>query len=323
MSKLLEIVINHWNEPWEVGSNALMMLAVQRRVDWDNIGVTMIHDGSDKFPQKYFKDFPFKVKQVSLPQGGISAARNYAIDHSDATWIKFCDFDDLFAGAFSVSCIIDGIINATNNDMLWFPLLVDTYTGNPLILQCSPVFIHDKVFRVSFLNKNNIRFNEKLYYSEDFAFMSLIRMIIEESRIGKIESNFPIYIFVHRMGSVNNRKDMWFRNRCGHFDAHCYVENELRKHGWEHEADKMVARTMAESYFVLTLGVSEYDFTEYKQKMWDFFDERQQYFDRLNSNDIETVIQQTNKQNGGHLNKDGFLRWITKHIKDRGEQPHE
>lgn len=317
MSKLLEIVITHWNEPLEVGRDALQMLSIQHRVDWDNIGVTLIHDGSEKFPQKYFKNFPFKIKQVCLPKRGISAARNYAIDHSDATWIKFCDFDDMFAGAFSLSCIVDGIVNATNNDMLWFPLLVDTYSGNPIVLQCSPVFIHDKIFRVSFLRKNNIRFNENLYYSEDFAFVSLVRIIVDQNRIGKITTNFPVYIFVQRTDSVNNRKDMWFRNRCGHFDAHCYVEDELRKHGVEHEADKMVARTMAESYAVLILGINDFDFTEYKQKMWAFFDERRQYFDRLDDKDIDYVIQQTNQQNGSNITREGFLRWISKHIKEQ------
>ena len=146
MSKLLEIVITHWNEPWEIVKPGIMMLSVQRRVDWENIGVTIIHDGTDKFPDELLSCLPFTVNQVCIPHSSVSAARNYAIDHCDATWIKFCDCDDTFAGIYSISCIIEVLANSSRHDMLMFPFVFDPYLGNQVVVDviCRIVVPHNK-----------------------------------------------------------------------------------------------------------------------------------------------------------------------------------
>lgn len=309
-SKLLDIVITHWTEPWEVGASAFRMLSLQRRVDWGCVHVTVIHDGSDAFPDKYFRDFPFVVDQVCLKHGGISRARNYAIKNSKSEWIKFCDFDDMFAGAYSLSCILNTIYAADNYDMLWFPMIVDVYAGGLDIKEGSPVFLHDKVFRTSFLHENNILFNEDLFYSEDFAFLSDLKFVLDPVRIGKIECNFPIYIFIQRTNSVSNRRRNWLKNRIGHFRSLSYVESMTRKYGEEYDANTMVARIMVESMCAMKTASHDIDMSDYERMVRDYFSCHELDFYAVKNDDLATVVGYANEQNGSDITVDELMRWI-------------
>lgn len=315
MSKLLEIVITHWTEPWEIVRPGIMMLSVQRRVDWENIGVTIIHDGTDVFPKELLVGLPFEVNQITIPHCGISAARNYAIDHSDATWIKFCDCDDTFAGVYSLSCIMDILLTSTQYDMLWFPFVFDRYYGTQIVLDGSPVFIHDKVLRRSFLIKKNIRFNENLVFSEDFAFVSLIKMTLDNSRVGKVESNFPIYVYVQRMNGIANREDMWLKNRIGLFDAHRYVEKELMNHGSEHESHCMVGRAISEACAAMTTDAPPIDMSLFVDLVAEYYNDNKDRLDEITEDDWDFIINVTNQQNNSNLTKKELDVWIENNLK--------
>lgn len=315
MSKLLDIFITHWTEPWDIIRPGMMMLSVQRRVDWENVGVTIIHDGTAAFPNELMSGFPFTVNQVCLPHGGVSASRNYAIDNSDATWIKFCDCDDMFAGVYSLSCVMDILPNSKQYDMLWFPFIFDPYYGNQMVLEGSPVFIHDKVLRRSFLNKTHIRFNENLTFSEDFAFVSLIKMTLDNIRVGKIDSNFPIYVYNQRPGGVANRDDFWLKNKVGLFDAHCYVEEELMKHGFTHDSDTMVARAICESYVAVSTANKAIDTTDFVGRVFEYYERNKDRLQNLNDQDWEYIIEITNEQNHSQITREMVEMWIDMNTK--------
>ena len=208
---LLDLMITHWTEPWTVGAKAFRMLSLQRGVDWDNVRVTLVHDGSEKFPERYFGKYPFKVKQVCLPHGGIAAARNWCIEHSTAKWIKWNDFDDMFANVFALHDIMN-VLETEDFDLLWFDLLWQDHNILRIRRERNPVFVHDKVFRRSFLTDNQIRFNEELTWCEDSAFLSLVEMEINHQRIGKIKCDSPIYLYNVREGSLCNRPEIKFKN---------------------------------------------------------------------------------------------------------------
>ena len=124
---LLDLFVTHWTEEWEVGRKGFEMLSLQRAVDWSKVRITLVHDGSEKFPEEYFEGMPFTVNQVTIPHGGIARARNWCIDHSEAEWIKFCDFDDMFSGAYAVHQMIDSLEKGQNYDLLWFELIFDDH----------------------------------------------------------------------------------------------------------------------------------------------------------------------------------------------------
>jgi len=310
MRKLLDIVITHWNEPWEVGMNGIKMLSIQRRVDWSEISVTIIHDGSEAFPDEYFEDCPFVVEQVCIEHGGVSAARNYAIEHCKALWIKFCDFDDTFAGIYSVACIADALCGASKHDVLNLPFIVDVYKGGLVVRKESPVFIHDKVFRVSALRSHHIRFYEDISFSEDFAFMSSIRIHIDQSRIGNVNSNFPIYVYIQRIDSIAHDKGRWYLNRCELFKSHKHVVDEMRANNRIESADEMVARTIAENYVVIRDADERIDTSGLFNLTREYYLQNKDSFNNVDESGIESVLNETNTQNESDITKDEFLQWV-------------
>ena len=317
---LLDLYITHWTEPWEVGKKAFGMLSLQRTVDWSQIRITLVHDGTECFPEEYFEGMPFKVNQFSIPHGGIAKARNWCIDHSEATWIKWCDFDDMFAGVYSIQQIMN-VLNNDQFDLLWFDLLCDDHGKVINRTERNPVFVHDKVFRRSFLLDKGIRFKEDLTWCEDSAFLALIEMDIDHQRIGKIKAQAPIYLYIVRDGSLCNRPEIKFANLKSFFKRHCYVAEEFKKRGLTAQYNTMCVRTMADSYYTLVKAPDiKEDKTEFATEVWKWYKDHREAIGDCTRPDFDLVMRAVNREryDGGEITGEEFIEWIRKH--ERGEE---
>ena len=318
---LLDLYITHWTEPFEVGEPALRMLSLQRMVDWSKIRVTMVHDGSEAFPEEKFSFLPFKVHQVCLPHGGIARARNWCIEHGDGTWIKWCDFDDSFANVYAIRDVLN-VLGDERNDLLWFDLLWE-HPGMGLTWlkqDRDPVFVHNKVFRRSFLLDNEIRFNEELTWCEDSAFLAVVEMEIDHKKIGKINGCSPIYLYTVRQGSLCNRPDIKFANLQSFFKRHCYVAEEFLKRGYVDEYNTMMVRIMGDSYYTCRRapGIKE-DRSEHERRVFEYFDAHRDAFYACRPEMFDMALEAVNRENydGGKISKYDLMRWINAH--ERGE----
>ena len=318
---LLDLFVTHWTEPWEVGKNGFAMLCCQKAVDWSKIRVTLVHDGTDPFPEEYFAGMPFEVHQESIPHGGIAKARNWCIDHSEAEWIKFCDFDDMFSGAYAVQQMMDSLEKGQGYDLLWFDLIFDDHGKTSIRNHRDPVFVHNKVFRRTFLLQKGIRFQEHLTWCEDSAFMAVVEMDIDHTRIGKIVVAQPIYIYIVRDGSLCNRPEIKFKNLCSFFDRHCYVAAEFKKRGRYTEYCTMCARTMMDSYYTLMRapGITE-DTSELEKRVWNWYAENRNAVLDCKKEHFERVLAAVNRErfDGGVITGEEFIEWIRRH--ERGEE---
>ena len=326
---MLDLYINHWNEPWDVGEPAFRMLSLQRLADWSQIRVTLVHDGSEKFPEEYFADMPFEVNQVCLPHGGIAKARNWCIENGDATWIKWCDFDDSFANVYAIRDMTN-VLGDERYDLLWFDLLwEDEPKKNRVFLRAErdPVFVHNKVFRRSFLLDNEIRFNESLTWCEDSAFLAVVEMEIDHQKIGKITCNNPIYLYRVRMGSLCNRPEIRFANLQSFFKRHCYVAEEFLKRGHIDEYNTMIVRIMGDSYYTCKRapGITE-DRSEHEKRVWDYFDAHRDAFYACRPEMFDMALEAVNRENfdGGVITKYDLMAWINEHERGGdGWQPQQ
>ena len=317
---MLDLFITHYKEPWEVGVNGFRMLAVQHGVDWSQIRITLVHDGTECFPEEYFANFPFKVHQVSIPHGGIAAARNWCIDHSEAEWIKWNDFDDGFYSAHSVKDIMS-VLPAENFDFLWFELLVEDGQKVFNRAERDPIFVHNKLIRRQFLLDHGIRFNEDLIWCEDSAFMAVIEMEIDHNRIGKITGLAPLYLYVCREGSLCNRPEIKFANLQSFFKRHTYVADEFLKRNLMDQYYAMCVRVMADSFYTLCKapGISE-DKSEHEARVWAWYDQHRIPFWRCDPKTFKMVLEAVNREcfDGGEITEEDFIDWIRKH--ERGEK---
>lgn len=318
---LLDLFVTHWTEAWEVGKNAFQMLAMQIGVDWSQIRVTLVHDGSERFPADYFAGFPFAVNQVTLSHRGIAAVRNWCIDNSEAEFIKFNDFDDTFANVFALKSILDVLKGNDLYDLLWYDLL--WYMDGHVYLRTdrNPVFIHDKIFRRSFLNEHKLRFKEDLTWCEDSAFLAVVEMEIDHQRIGKIVCKSPIYLYICRQGSLCNRPEIKFQNLQSFFARHCYVAEEFLKRGMMDPYYTMCVRIMADSYYTLVRvpGITE-DKSEHEKRVFDWYEKHRDDFNACRPEMIPEVMAAVNKEDyeGGYITYDQVIAWIKEHERNVG-----
>ena len=250
---MLDIVITHYNEPFEVGEKLFRMIGLQRCVDFEQIRVMVVNDGGSRLPEEKLSGLPYPVEQIDIPHGGVSAARNAGIDHATGRWIMFCDFDDNFASIFSLREIMN-LLNTNDYDMLWSRIIAEDYVNGKQLLYYVPekqrfVFCHGKVYRVQFLKDEGIRFREDLVFNEDSCFNAVIIAHTPHTRIGEIKSPVPIYSWIRRQQSVTNsgRVD---EASYGHFKRNLIVTGEY-ENGNDDRYYGMLTRTVYDTYYMV------------------------------------------------------------------------
>ena len=210
---MLDIIITHYREPWEVCKKQFWMLDMQRRVDWSQIRVTIINDGGHRLPQEELDRLSFPIRQIDIPHGGISRARNTGIEQLDGEWLMFCDCDDCFSNIYAledVQNVLRGKGVEEKYDMMWADCYQEDEGENRIAL--TPqfqtfVFCHGKVYRRKFLLDENIRFPEDLRMNEDSCFNAIIVARTQNTRVGHVLSSVPAYAWIRRKGSVTSNPE--------------------------------------------------------------------------------------------------------------------
>ena len=250
---MLDIIITHYKEPFEVGEKMFKIIALQRCVDFDQIRVLIVHDGTDAFPEECFAGLPYQVEQVTIPHGGVSAARNAGIENAKAKWVMFCDFDDSFVSLYSLREIMN-LLDTDEYDMLWSRILAEDYVDGKQLLYYVPdkqrfVFCHGKVYRTDFFRESGIRFREELVFNEDSCLNAEIIAHVSHERIGEIRSPMPLYGWIRRPSSVTNsgRED---EAAYGHFRRNLIVTGEYEGTG-DNRYYGMVTRTVYDAYYMV------------------------------------------------------------------------
>lgn len=246
---MLDIIITHYREPWEVGRKLFQMIGLQRGVDFSRFRVTVINDGGHRLPEEELARLSYKVEQIDIEHGGISKARNTGIDRSEAPFIMFCDFDDTFTNIYALRDLMS--VLPCDYDMLWSHLLVeDTTNGQDRIYETPErqrfVFVHGKIYRRQFLIDQGIRFNEEMSFQEDSLFNATITARTDFRRIGEIRAPIVPYVWVRRQNSVtqSGRDDeaaYW------HFRRNLEVTAEQDT---DEKRAGMITRTAYDAYFM-------------------------------------------------------------------------
>ena len=250
----LDIIITHYKEPFEVGKMMFDMLAMQREVDFNDLGVILVNDGEEnELPSYLFNGYPFNVCQMSIPHGGVSKARNAGLDASNADWVMFCDFDDCFSSIFGLHLIFCAI-HENKYDTLWSCWTEETNDDQGRIRlvahERDMVFIHGKAHRRQFLLDNNIRFHEKLTIHEDVFLNMLTQTIADENRIASIKT--PIYLWKWNSNSVvrKDRADDYILLTYDHLiRQRIALTEEFIKRGMMENVMVSVVKTVMDCYY--------------------------------------------------------------------------
>ncbi len=255
---LLDIIITHYDEPFETGKKLLDSIEIQRGVSREDFRVILVNDGEEnRIPDEQLAGYTFQLVNAAIPHKGVSAARNYGIDNSTAKWVMFCDFDDMFASLFALRNIVT-LLGTEDYDILWSPFYVENYANGDtqkymLRMQgINLIWVHSKVYRREMLNREMMRFDERLYYAEDSAFNAILNEIVPHERVGKIKAEAPLYLWCYRAGSATTNPDNLMKNALGFIQRNECVTEEFAARGIDERA--MIGRMFWDGYVAAHLN---------------------------------------------------------------------
>lgn len=267
---LLDLVITHWKEKWADGRKMFEMLRMQKGVPDGEFRVILVQDGEDGGLDlgRITKTYPFVQEIITISQSGVSAARNTGLDHSDAEWIMFCDFDDCLYSIDSMYRILQSLREAGEKaDLVWSDIWIEMRKKDSsfakVLKKWNTVFIHGKCYRRSFLEEHGIRFDERLSYSEDAMFNALVAMEILPSRIAKMPE--VTYMWCYREESLSNYAGGDAQRARSLFLKRAALPEEYDRRGMGYEAKTAAARALMDYYWETEGGGKPKDMS---QKEW-------------------------------------------------------
>lgn len=160
------------------------------RQTYPEIEVIVVDDGSPDRSAEIARGIGEKdsrIKVISQENHGVSSARNRGIEAAHGDYIAFVDADDYLAPDF-----VEYMINLIQKTSTNFCLSTNCFTqknerqikrdttsvlssSDAVALLLSPKVIvgcWNKLFNLSFLKKNNLRFSTDLYYGEGLRFIT-------------------------------------------------------------------------------------------------------------------------------------------------------
>ena len=248
----LDIIIPHYKEDLALMDPMFGILKLQRNIKWTDFRVLVVCDGEDiVLPDGFGSDCPFEVISITIPHGGISAARNAGLDHSDAEWVMWCDSDDAFLMTTSLQTFFrymtDDKVMVSSAFFEEAPAIKD---GRMMLLWHSGndyIFVHGKAFRRQWLLDNNVRFNNDLQLHEDAYCIVMARYLLHKKNTVFIKD--PLYLWQYNPKSVTRAHNNFVLQT---YDQLCKknaaLTDELLRRGMFVQAKGIVCRTITDAY---------------------------------------------------------------------------
>ena len=248
----LDIVIPHYKEPWEVCKYLFDTIATQRGICFDCIRAIVVNDGDCVLSDDCFEGYPYKIEYLKKEHGGVSAARNYGLDHSDADYVMFCDIDDGFLSNYGLHLVFSAMQDG--HDYIYSNFVEETFTADntaTIIRHDNDfTFMHGKVYKRAFLLENNIRFDPKMTLHEDGYFNTVALAVAK--KVGKMKCiETPFYLWRWNDASTvrSNREDFVLRTYENVMQTRIGACAQLQERGYADELKMCVCMTVLNSYY--------------------------------------------------------------------------
>lgn len=293
---LLDIIVTHYDEPWELGKPFFDMLQMQRCADLSDIAVVIVQDGPEHaLPWKdLLSEYTFKTTVVTIPHSGTGAARNAGIKNSSSDWIMFFNFDDHFADVCSLSLILKNLPTDEVN-LIWCKIAHERkwYTGVTYINCVNDVNFGDtdgKLFRRKFLNDHSIRFAKNtLYY--DSIFNTIVLSESEPWKIVHMTSDIYPVLKTFREDSLRHTIEALEKLRTGVFQRDCILMDEMKRRGHEFTYKRLIAKIIVYGFYTVCNSENVGKPAIYSQEFIDFYRKNKETFaEILHSSEIDVVM---------------------------------
>ena len=160
---LISIILPAYNAQNTI-KKTLSSIAMQENIDEIEV---IIADDCSKYPEVYDKiakqfSHMMKIRVVHMKKnGGPGAARQVGMDHSTGKYIMYMDADDTLVSADTISTLKNVMVQK-EMDCVYGKFLEQNEDGSIYPHEVHMVWVFGKLYRRSFLEKWNIRFNTSL-----------------------------------------------------------------------------------------------------------------------------------------------------------------
>ena len=252
----LQILIPQYKEDERVISKLLNSIELQRNIDFKDIGVIIVNDGSDIILKNAFlNEYPFRIDYIRNEHKGVSATRNRALKEATADYVMFCDADDTFYHNLALQLIIREC-SEKKPDCLYSTFVEEVpdqqHPGKFLYnaRQQAFVFVHGKVYRRQFLIENEIYWDEELTLHEDGYFNGLALGQIKKDKL--VYCNEPFYMWCNNKNSVSRQSPTFVLDT---YNNNLLAQDKLISKLLPvniYEAINLTAIQLFQTYFLLT-----------------------------------------------------------------------
>lgn len=240
---MIDVIIPAYNAHKTI-EQTLTSIAFQSIVD--KLNVYIINDYGKDYKEiiEYYSNF-MNIKELQLEKNsGPGQARQYGIDNSKNEYIIFIDSDDVFADSLSIETLYNELSNS-NNDIIVSTFL-EELENTFIPKQTQYVWMHGKMYKRSYLIKNNIRFNDT-YTNEDCGFNQLCYMC----GANYLELNRTTYIWRNNYESITRTRTE--ESKIKYLKMFVYnmiwaIEESLKRNYNENRVSEIIYGTIVASY---------------------------------------------------------------------------
>lgn len=226
----LDIIIPTYNAK-ETLERTLSSIAIQQGIE--DVDVYLINDASD-YNYKEFIDYYskfFNIKEITLDKNqGPGAARRIGLEKTNNPYIVFIDSDDYFFSPLSVKLLYDTIVE-TKSDLVVTDFLYER-DNEKVIRPYNTVWLHGKIYKREFLEKNNITFNDTRA-NEDNGFNRLI--LLSNPNLYYLPKT--TYVYYENKDSITRKNNRAYR--LDGLEGYTYNLNWAMKKALERDLNKI------------------------------------------------------------------------------------
>lgn len=211
-----------------------------------SIKVTLVRDGGDHYDDIIKRYSPvMNIQEIGYDDnGGPGKARNYGLTHTNNEFITFIDSDDVFSGPFAILTMINEMFS-TPGIMITVCDFIEEIAPSKFKRHTKDItFVHGKMYRREYLERNNILQNEKEGSNEDVGFNILAMMLLKEGEKVKYSTNVTNYWLCNPNSIVRSNKDVFdYKDSFQTFVKNImYVYSELRKRNLQDDSQTLLER---------------------------------------------------------------------------------
>ena len=326
----LDLIVPHYDEPWETCKYLFDSIAMQRGVDFSNIKVIVVNDGDncaiDERHEEYFKNCPYCAIGHTMPHGGVSAARNKGLELSDADYVMFCDCDDGFLNNYGLHLVFSAMQEGF--DYLYSDFVEETYTEKNIQTitrhKSDLTFMHGKVYRREFLLEHNLLFDPDMTLHEDGYYNMLVYIVAKnKGKLKHIETPFYLWCWNENSTVRKNKEDFVLKTYPDVMKTRIGLCEQLQHREYKEEFETAVIMTVLNSYYDFQktsyhVAKNEKYLRKAEKAFKGFYDKFGKAFKNATNLRIAEIAQtaRANACNNGMLMEEQDLRSFLRHIEN-------